>query len=504
MLLSGAAGASATISVPAPGKHSVGVVLTVEAATPASRATSGSSRSRHRGGHRSRRSSRRPSARRIAMPSGSRGPRRAPTASARSAAGSPSPPATSRNRARPRARARRHPCRPSHGDRHRRCSRSVRPRRAPGAGDIVAAYLRGRAAHARPGHLLRAHRHAAAARVAGDRHRRAAHRLRARRAPRAQRLQRRRRPRHGRHVARARRRQPSRHPVHRRAHRAPAPRRGRHIVRRLAATGHARPRDRAARDDGPASAATTASRSARSPRRPAASGRRRRARPGPRRHPAPAAAHVRRRRAPRRRLDRPRARRLHRRPAARRRIVHLVRARHADLRPIDHHRRAVASHGHPLLRSSHPTRAHTLARELSALGGLDEPLQRDIDDAARAVNTVWSLFAAWGGHGGYGGESGFGHGFGTGSGLATSSIVDTIGTATVLPTVDLTAQLAGPLAACGPRTDDRDRSPRTLDEITDVSVSGPTGTAHVPRERGVEHARHGAGCAGGLARAYRL
>ena len=51
---------------------------------------------------------------------------------------------------------------------------------------------------------------------------------------------------------------------------------------------------------------------------------------------------------------------------------------------------------------------------------------------------------------------------------------DTIGTATVLPTVDLTAQLAGPLAACGPAhaTIDIDL---TLDEITDVTVLGTTG-----------------------------
>jgi hypothetical protein len=121
-----------------------------------------------------------------------------------------------------------------------------------------------------------------------------------------------------------------------------------------------------------------------------------------------------------------------------------------------------------------PTRARSLARELSTTGVPDEALQRDIDDAARAVNTVWSLFAAWGGHGGYGGESGFGHGFGTGGGTASSSIVDTIDAASILPTVDLSAQLAGPLAACGPAhaTIELDL---TLDEITDVSVSGPTG-----------------------------
>jgi hypothetical protein len=121
-----------------------------------------------------------------------------------------------------------------------------------------------------------------------------------------------------------------------------------------------------------------------------------------------------------------------------------------------------------------PMRARTLARELSALGGLDEPLQRDVDDAAHAVNTVWSLFAAWGGHGGYGGDATFGHLFGSGTGHSSSTIVDAIGTATVLPTVELTAQLAGPLATCGPAhaTIDIDL---TLDEITDVAVTGATG-----------------------------
>jgi hypothetical protein len=130
-----------------------------------------------------------------------------------------------------------------------------------------------------------------------------------------------------------------------------------------------------------------------------------------------------------------------------------------------------------------PTRARALARELSAINSLDAPLQHDVDEAARAVNAVWSLFATWGGHGGYD-DPGLGEGFGTAGGHTSSTIVDTIGTSSILPTIDLTAQLSRPLAACGPAhatiTIDL-----TLDEITDVTVDGPAGALHTCLEDAV-------------------
>jgi hypothetical protein len=120
-----------------------------------------------------------------------------------------------------------------------------------------------------------------------------------------------------------------------------------------------------------------------------------------------------------------------------------------------------------------PTRGRTLARELSAIGGLDDALQRDIDEATRAVNGAWSLLAVWGGHRGYGDNTGFGNGVGTLGTRDVGSIVDTIGIARVTPTVDLAAQLAGPLARCGP-AHATIAIDLTLDEITDVHVDGPS------------------------------
>ncbi len=55
-----------------------------------------------------------------------------------------------------------------------------------------------------------------------------------------------------------------------------------------------------------------------------------------------------------------------------------------------------------------PSQARTLARILSVTQAFDEDLQRQIDRVALAVNSVWSLFAQWGGSGGYEDVGGFG------------------------------------------------------------------------------------------------
>ncbi len=55
-----------------------------------------------------------------------------------------------------------------------------------------------------------------------------------------------------------------------------------------------------------------------------------------------------------------------------------------------------------------PSQARTLARMLSVIQVFDADLQRQIDRVAFAVNSVWSLFAQWGGSGGYEEIGGFG------------------------------------------------------------------------------------------------
>lgn len=121
-----------------------------------------------------------------------------------------------------------------------------------------------------------------------------------------------------------------------------------------------------------------------------------------------------------------------------------------------------------------PTHALAVARELSATGGLDAPLPAEIDRAALAVNAVWSLFAQWGGTGGSPSPMGFGTLSGIGSGHTTSTIVDTIGVTTVIPKIDLHAQLAGPLARCG-AVHATIEIELTREEIVDVHVAGATG-----------------------------
>lgn len=66
-----------------------------------------------------------------------------------------------------------------------------------------------------------------------------------------------------------------------------------------------------------------------------------------------------------------------------------------------------------------PSQARALARMLSVTQSLEPDLQRQVDHVALAVNSVWSLFAQWGGSGGYEDIGGLGtigsSRFGTGS-----------------------------------------------------------------------------------------
>jgi hypothetical protein len=128
----------------------------------------------------------------------------------------------------------------------------------------------------------------------------------------------------------------------------------------------------------------------------------------------------------------------------------------------------------PIKRVVHadPTQALALARVLSAMHALDDELQKQVDDAARAVNSVWSLFAQWGGSGGYEDLGGFGT-IG-GSRFSTSSRDHAIGTSSSVrgrAPLDLRAQLQPAVDGCGAREPQVTISVETtLEEIVDVAV----------------------------------
>lgn len=121
-----------------------------------------------------------------------------------------------------------------------------------------------------------------------------------------------------------------------------------------------------------------------------------------------------------------------------------------------------------------PSRARTIARELTAFAAFDEDVEQEIDAAAYVVDSVWSLFATWGGTGGYadtelamnavGGFSTCGGDTGTtgGGGYADAHPV----------VLDLRDQLAPVIAAC--RADDHRIAitiETTRDEIVAVAVA---------------------------------
>jgi hypothetical protein len=123
------------------------------------------------------------------------------------------------------------------------------------------------------------------------------------------------------------------------------------------------------------------------------------------------------------------------------------------------------------------TRARSLARTLSTMTGLDAAVAQEVERAAVAVNSMWSLFASWGGPDGYGGWS---SGCDTGCGLGTvgfgSAHCGGYFTSGSRPQLDLHDQLAHAIRAChADHLRVQLEVETTLEEIVgvDVGVAGP-------------------------------
>lgn len=117
--------------------------------------------------------------------------------------------------------------------------------------------------------------------------------------------------------------------------------------------------------------------------------------------------------------------------------------------------------------------ARTLARILSVAQVLDGDLQEQVDRVAVAVNSVWSLFARWGGSGGYEDLGGMGTiGVGRFSGTShDGGVSDTVGFTEGHIGLDLRRQIQPALAGCGAGTARVDvRVETTQEEIVDVGV----------------------------------
>ena len=125
-----------------------------------------------------------------------------------------------------------------------------------------------------------------------------------------------------------------------------------------------------------------------------------------------------------------------------------------------------------------PARGRAVARELSAIGDLDEKLLAQVDREAYAVNSVWSLVARWGGTRGYqNDEEEIGGLMGN---ICGCDMVDdvgmTVGNGSVAPPLDVKPQLASAIAACHPGSAHVDLAIElTGEEIVDVTVDGATG-----------------------------
>ena len=147
--------------------------------------------------------------------------------------------------------------------------------------------------------------------------------------------------------------------------------------------------------------------------------------------------------------------------------------------------------GKRIQRFVQPNLAHgrDVARELSVIGTLDEPLLEKAQLLARAVNEKWSLYAQWGGTAGY--EGGFGYGLsGGGRGGACCGIGGTIGHGTgtggYRDPPDLANQLRPLLAACAVETLDVHATlEMTLTEIAELSVTidHPDGTSSTTKRK---------------------
>ncbi|MBV8756076.1 MAG: VWA domain-containing protein [Deltaproteobacteria bacterium] len=122
-----------------------------------------------------------------------------------------------------------------------------------------------------------------------------------------------------------------------------------------------------------------------------------------------------------------------------------------------------------------------IARELAATGTFDTPLQLEIDRAALAVDSAWSLFGTWGGRGGYADQMGFGTS-GTMSGRSVGAIVDRFGTARAIGALDLKDQLIDALGVCGPFLHGTIEISLTREEIVDVQVRNAGDDTHCIEE----------------------
>jgi hypothetical protein len=139
--------------------------------------------------------------------------------------------------------------------------------------------------------------------------------------------------------------------------------------------------------------------------------------------------------------------------------------------------------GHDVVRvmTPDPARGVTVARQLMASASiLEDALRLEVERAARAVDSVWSLAAIWGGSGGYADHESAGGGWGTigcGCGYGSFSSHDRgrmIGRAPKT----LAAQLEAAIASCkvGSAKLAIDLE-LTADEIVDVKVQAPAAMA---------------------------
>lgn len=119
--------------------------------------------------------------------------------------------------------------------------------------------------------------------------------------------------------------------------------------------------------------------------------------------------------------------------------------------------------------------ARTLARILSVAQVLDGEVQEQVDRLAVAVNSVWSLFAQWGGSGGYEDLGGMGTiGMGRFGSSSHDGIGDTVGFTTGHIALDLRRQLQPALDGCRAGAARVDVMVETTDEeIVEVGVDAP-------------------------------
>jgi hypothetical protein len=124
-----------------------------------------------------------------------------------------------------------------------------------------------------------------------------------------------------------------------------------------------------------------------------------------------------------------------------------------------------------------PARARAVARELSVMSVLDDAVRTEVDHAAFAVNSAWSLLATWGGNGGYSDEESYGGMIGNECGCDLPSDVGyTVASGDEPPVADLEPQLQSAIAACHPGGTHLDIAVElTGEEIVDVTVTGATG-----------------------------